>query len=276
MGEFNVTRSHVSSEARGIKVHIGLLGPLTVTDQCIPIDIPGEKLRAIIATLALTAGTTVSSFALLDELWGEQPPRSAANSLQGHIARLRRSLVQHSGREEMRKVIRTSGSGYMLALPPENIDASRFIADVELAGRLKARDPEKAIALLTRALDTWRGPALLDTGHGMICRTAAARLEDTRLMARELLIEAKLALGGHYEVVSELEQLLARHPLRERLCEQLMIALYRSGRQADAIGTFHRVRQRLSAELGLEPGPGLQNTMAEILRQGPSLLHKVG
>ncbi|MGW5851298.1 AfsR/SARP family transcriptional regulator [Streptomyces sp. NPDC055254] len=164
----------------------------------------------------------------------------------------------------------------MLVLPPENIDASRFILDVELASRVRAREPERAIALLTGALEMWRGPALLDTGHGMICRTAAARLEETRLMARELLIEAKLALGGHYEVVSELEQLLSRHPLRERLCEQLMIALYRCGRQADAIGTFHRVRQRLSADFGLEPGPVLQKTMAEILRQGPSLLHQVG
>ncbi len=184
--------------------------------------------------------------------------------------------MQHSGKEELRNVIRTSGSGYMLMLPPENIDALRFIVDVELASRMKARDPEKAIVLLTDALGSWRGPALLDTGHGIICRTAAARLEETRLMARELLIEAKLALGGHYEVVSELEQLLSRHPLRERLCEQLMIALYRCGRQAEAIGTFHRVRQRLSAELGLEPGPGLQKTMAEILRHGPSLLHQVG
>ncbi|MCD9904418.1 AfsR/SARP family transcriptional regulator [Streptomyces sp. MT29] len=257
-------------------MRIGLLGPLTVTDQRIPIGIPGEKLRAIIATLALASGMTVSSSTLLDELWGEQPPRSAANSLQGHIARLRRALVQHSGKEESRNVIRTSGSGYMLVLPPENIDASRFILNVEMASRVKACEPEKAIVLLSNALDTWRGPALLDTGHGMICRTAAARLEETRLMARELLVEAKLSLGGHYEVVSELEQLLSRHPLRERLCEQLMIALYRCGRQADAIGTFHRVRQRLSADLGLEPGPGLQRTMSEILRHGPSLLHEVG
>ncbi|MBB1245176.1 AfsR/SARP family transcriptional regulator [Streptomyces durbertensis] len=255
-------------------MQIGLLGPLAVTDQSVPIAIPGEKLRAVIATLALTPGVTVSSFDLLDELWGERLPRSAANSLQGHIARLRRTLVQHSGKEEMRQVIRTSGPGYLLAVPPESIDASRFVADVERAGRMSAREPEKTIVLLTEALATWRGPALLDTGHGMICRTAAARLEETRLLARELLIDAKLALGGHYEVVSELEQLLSRHPLRERLCEQLMIALYRSGRQADALGTYHRLRQRLSAELGLEPGPGLQGTLAEILRHGADLLHE--
>lgn len=232
------------------------------------------KLKAILATLALSPGVTVSCSDLLDELWGECPPRSAANSLQGHIARLRRTLVKQSGKEGMRDVIQTSGPGYMLALPPENIDASRFVTGVKLAGRTWADRPAEAIALLTRALDTWRGPALLDTGHGMICRTAAARLEETRLLAREILIDARLVLGDHHEVIPELEQLLSRNPLRERLCGQLMIALYRSGRQADAISTFHRLRHRLSTELGLEPGPDLQNTMAEILRQEKSLQYK--
>ncbi|WP_424217662.1 AfsR/SARP family transcriptional regulator (plasmid) [Streptomyces sp. BI20] len=256
-------------------MEIGILGPLQVFDQHIEIEIPGEKLRAIVATLALSPGITVSSFDLLDELWGEQPPRSAMNSLQGHIARLRRVLVRQSGKEETRDVIRTTGSGYVLTLPPENVDASRFGTAVERARREGPREPAAALTHLTRALAAWRGPALLDTGHGMICRTAAARLEETRLLARELAVDARLALGRHAETVSELEHLLARHPLRERLCEQLMIALYRSGRQADAISTFHRVRHRLSAELGLEPGPALRDTLAEILRQEESLRHKV-
>ncbi|GGQ49065.1 BTAD domain-containing putative transcriptional regulator [Streptomyces mutabilis] len=255
-------------------MQIEILGPLRVSSQGVLIDIPGEKLRAIVATLALSPGVTVSTSDLLDELWGERPPRSAVNSLQGHIARLRRALVTQSGEEEMRHVIKTSGSGYMLALSPRDVDASRFVADVKLAGRKSATEPMEAIALLTRALGAWRGPALLDTGHGMICRTAAAHLEETRLMARELMIDARLALGAHHETIPELEQLMSRHPLRERLCEQLMLALYRSGRQAEAISTFHRVRHRLSTELGLEPGPGLRNTLAEILRQEESLLHE--
>ncbi|MEU9857873.1 AfsR/SARP family transcriptional regulator [Streptomyces sp. NPDC047974] len=255
-------------------MQIEILGPLRVSSQGVRIDIPGEKLRAIVATLSLSPGVTVSTSDLLDELWGERPPRSAVNSLQGHIARLRRALVTRSGREDMRHVIRTSGSGYLLALSSQDVDASRFVADVRLAGRKSVTDPAGTISLLGRALDGWRGPALLDTGHGMICRTAAAHLEETRLLAREIVIDARLALGAHHEAVPELEQLLSRHPLRERLCEQLMLALYRSGRQAEAISTFHRVRHRLSAELGLEPGPGLRNTLAEILRQEESLLHK--
>ncbi|MEU2506617.1 AfsR/SARP family transcriptional regulator [Streptomyces sp. NPDC007863] len=253
-------------------MEIGVLGPLAVLDGGVPIDIPGEKVRAIMATLALSPGVTVSSFDLLGELWGERPPRSAANSLQGHVARLRRALVQHSGKETMRGLIRTSGTGYMLALSPACVDASRFVADVELAGRLRGSDPGKVVTVLAEALATWRGPALLDTGHGMICRTAAARLEETRLMARELVIDARLALGAHHEAVPELEELLSRHPLRERLCEQLMTALYRCGRQADAISTFHRLRHRLTAELGLEPSPALQGTLAAILRQEAALL----
>ncbi|MEV6650771.1 AfsR/SARP family transcriptional regulator [Streptomyces sp. NPDC051219] len=242
----------------------------------VPIAIPGEKLRAIVATLSLSPGTTVPVYDLLDELWGERPPRSAANSLQGHIARLRRTLVRQSGREEIRDFIRTFGSGYMLALPPEDIDATRFTSVVETAGRRVAHHPAEVIASLKHALAMWHGPALLDTGHGMICRTASARLEETRLIAQELLIDARLALGGHHETVPEIEQLLSRHPLRERFCEQLMIALYRSGRQADALNTYRRVRHRLAAELGLEPGPGMQNTLAEILRQESSLLQQAG
>jgi SARP family transcriptional regulator, regulator of embCAB operon len=257
-------------------MRVEILGPIGVTDHGVPVEIQGEKLRAILATLALSPGETVSVTDLLDELWGEHPPRSAANSLQGHVSRLRRSLAQQSGREAMRNVIVTLGSGYMLVLPPENIDASRFTAAVESAARKGVHEAAEVISILTDALAAWCGPALLDAGSGMICRTAAARLEETRLMARELIIDAKLTLGAHHETVPELEQLLSRHPLRERLCEQLMIALYRSGRQADAIATFHRMRHRLSLELGLEPGPGLQNVMAGILRHEESLLHRAG
>jgi DNA-binding SARP family transcriptional activator len=256
-------------------VNIRMLGPLEVIDHAIPIQIPGEKLRTIVAALALSPRMAVSVSDLLDELWGENPPRSAANSLQGHVSRLRRALARQSGKETMRDVIRTSGPGYLLTVPPEDVDAARFVANVERAARRSVDEPAATIAELTAALGTWRGPALLDTGHGMICRTAAVRLEETRLMARELIIDAKLALGAHQEAVPELEQLLSRHPLRERLCEQLMVALYRSGRQADAISAFHRVRHRLAAELGLEPGPSLRNTMVEILHQEASLLRRV-
>ncbi|MCF6521804.1 BTAD domain-containing putative transcriptional regulator [Streptomyces sp. JJ36] len=251
---------------------IDILGPLRIRHGDVSVDVPGEKLRAIIATLALSPGEVVSGAKLLDELWGENPPRTAANTLQGHIARLRRTLVQQTRSPYAREAIRTSSSGYILDVDAENIDALRFTQIVEHVGVRVRTDPERSIEQLTGALRMWRGAALSDAGQGIACRTACAHLEEMKLIARELLIEAKSALGLHREVVPELEQLLTRYPLRERFCEQLMLALYRSGRQADAISAYHRVRRQLSDDLGLEPGPGMQARLSEILRQEPSLL----
>ncbi|CAM3197706.1 hypothetical protein HMPREF1486_00759 [Streptomyces sp. HPH0547] len=251
---------------------IEILGPLRIRHGEGSVQVPGEKLRAIVATLALSPGAVVPGEKLLDELWGENPPRTAANTLQGHIARLRRTLVQQTRSPYARELIRTSSSGYILDLDAENIDAVRFTRIVEHLGSRVRTDPEACIPQLTGALRMWRGAALSDAGQGIACRTAAAHLEEMRLIARELLIEARSALGQHREVVPELEQLLTRYPLRERFCEQLMLALYRCGRQADAIGAYHRVRRQLSDDLGLEPGPGMQARLSEILRQEPSLM----
>ncbi|MFG3257422.1 BTAD domain-containing putative transcriptional regulator [Streptomyces sp. NPDC048172] len=253
-------------------MQISVLGPLQLVEQGVPVKVPGEKLRAIVASLSLTPGTPVLAGDLLDELWGERPPRTAENSLQSHIARLRRVLAEQTGKPATRDLVRTTHSGYLLAVAPEDVDAFRFTQAVERAGSCLAGDPERSIETLTGAFAEWRGPALLDAGGGMICRMAYVRLEETRLIARELLVEARLKLGQHQRTVPELEQLLTRHPLRERFCEQLMTALYRSGRQADAINTYHRVRRHLSAELGIEPGPGMRNTLKEVLLQKETLL----
>ena len=251
---------------------IEILGPLRIRHGEVSVNVPGKKLRAIIATLALSPGEVVSGAKLLDELWGENPPRTAANTLQGHIARLRRTLVQQTKSQYARDVIRTSSSGYILDVDAENVDALRFTHIVKHVGTRVQSDPEWSIAQLNSALRMWRGVALSDVGHGITCKMAGAHLEGMKLIARELLIEAKAALGLHREVVPELEQLLARYPLRERFCEQLMLALYRSGRQADAISVYHQVRRQLSEDLGLEPGPGMRARLSEILRQEPSLL----
>lgn len=252
---------------------IEVLGPMRVTYGDAEIEMPGAKPRAIFATLALHPGEVISAAVLLDELWGDNPPRTAANSLQGHVARLRRSLAQQTHSTHPRDLLRTSGSGYMLDIDKENVDALRFSRIVQQVGTHTVRqDPERAITLLDEALRMWRGPALADTGQGLTCLTACAHLTETKLIARDLLIEAKLALGLHREVVPQLEQLLAQYPLRERLCEQLMLALYRSGRQADAINVYYRVRQQLREDLGLEPGPGMRGRLAEILQQEPSLM----
>ncbi|NEE37477.1 AfsR/SARP family transcriptional regulator [Streptomyces sp. SID7982] len=252
---------------------IEVLGPMHVFHDGTEIEIPGAKPRTIIASLALHPGEVISAADLLDELWGASPPRSAGNSLQGHVARLRRSLAQQTNRARARDVLRTFGSGYLLDIDADSVDAHRFTRIVqEVGSRTIHQDPKHAIDRLTEALRMWRGPALADTGQGISCQTACAHLNETRLMARDLLIEAQLALGLHREVVPQLEQLLTRHPLRERFCEQLMLALYRSGRQADAINVYYRVRERLSQELGLEPGPGMRNRLTEILQQEPSLI----
>lgn len=251
---------------------IEVLGPLRIRCGDGFVHISGEKLRALVATLALSPGEVVSGTTLLDELWGQAPPRTAANTLHGHVARLRRTLAQQTGDVRAQEAVQTSSAGYMLDIPPENVDSVRFVRIVEQAGLTVRSDPGGTVRRLEGALRMWHGVALPDVGSGLVCSMASVHLEGMKAVARELLVEAKLELGLHREVVPELEQLLARYPLRERFGEQLMLALYRSGRQADAIGVYYRVRDRLDDDLGLDPGPGMRARLAEILRQEPSLL----
>ncbi|MEU6673233.1 AfsR/SARP family transcriptional regulator [Streptomyces sp. NPDC046925] len=253
-------------------MQIRLLGPIQLIEENVPIVLPGEKLRTIMAALALTPGTPVLAVDLLDELWGDKLPKTAGNSLQSHVARLRRILAQQTGKPSTRALVRTSHSGYVLNVDPADVDALWFTRAVDLASRHMGVDHELAVKLLGDAFAVWRGPALLDAGDGMICRIAYARLEETRLIGRELFIEAHLRLGRHQQVVPELEQLLTQHPLRERFCEQLMTALYRSGRQADAISAYRRVQHNLATELGIDPGPGMQRKFREVLQQEENLL----
>lgn len=250
-----------------MKIH--LLGSIEIADEHITLKLPGEKLRAIVAILALTPNRPVSRNDLIDELWGEAPPRNAENSLHGHIARLRRILAARSGRDSLRDLIGTSNFGYVLTLPEADVDASRFCDLVRRASVLHESDPAGAVTLLTEALGLWRGPALLDAGHGILCRMAYTRLTEIRLTAFEQLFDARFALGMHRSVITELEQLHAQYPLREQFCEQLITALYWSGRQAEALDAYHRTRQRLSQGLGLEPGQALRRRYHEILRQEP-------
>ncbi|NJQ13682.1 AfsR/SARP family transcriptional regulator [Streptomyces bohaiensis] len=251
---------------------INLLGPMEVTDDGVQLRIPGEKLRAVLAALALSVRRSVSRSELIDELWGETPPNSAGNSLHGHIARLRRVLVAHGGRSELRDVIRTSPTGYVLDLAPENVDVSRLFRLVARADAAAAHDPRTAVDLLNEALALWRGPALVDAGNGMICQVAYTQLEEVRLGAYERLFDIRLRLDQARAVIPDLELLHARYPLHERFCEQLITALYLSGRQADALNTYHRTRDYLSQHLGLQPGHGLRDRVQDILRQAPHLI----
>lgn len=251
---------------------IRILGPLDVSDGDVRIRIPGEKLRAIVAVLALSAGRTVSRNDLIDELWGEEPPRNAENSLHGHIARLRRVLALHSGKPGLRAIIETSPSGYALISPEVEVDAARFEGLVQRAESLGDAALEKSAELLTTATGLWRGPALVDTGQGAICRMAYSRLQQTRIAASEGLFDIRLKLNQHHSLIRDLEQMHAMYPFHERFCAQLITALYRSGRQADALDAYSQMVERLSRSLGLDPGRDLQSKFYGILRQDPALL----
>ncbi|MEU7476311.1 AfsR/SARP family transcriptional regulator [Lentzea sp. NPDC042327] len=251
---------------------ISILGPLELSEDGVKFRVPGEKLRALVAALALCAGRPATKEQLIDELWPDSPPRNAANSLQGHVARLRKILGEETGRESLRDIVQTSDAGYALALAPQDIDGLKFCEMVNQVGLRPDMDSLNVIAVLTEALSLWRGPALIDTGHGRISRLAYARLAETKLNAYERLFDAQLALGENRALITELEQLHQQHPLRERFCGQLMTALYQAGRQAEALDLYHQLRQRLAVDLGLEPSQALRDKFHGILQQDPALL----
>jgi DNA-binding SARP family transcriptional activator/ABC-type branched-subunit amino acid transport system substrate-binding protein/streptogramin lyase len=250
-----------------------ILGPLEVSDEGRQVEIGGHKQRALLASLLLHANEVVSLDRLIDELWGETPPPTAAKTLQAQVSRLRRSL---NGDEDpaahMRGPLETRGHGYVLKVEPGQVDADRFQGLLEEARRARAEGkPEEAAEELRRALALWRGPALADFTYESFAQVEIARLDELQLTALEERIDADLALGRHAELIGELEALVARHPLRERLRGQLMLALYRSDRQAEALHVYQEFRLALAEELGLEPSQGLQRLERQILEQDPEL-----
>lgn len=248
-------------------MQIAILGPLTVMGNS-RFAVGGTKIRAILALLALNVGCVVSCHELTEELWGDHPPRTTVNTLQAHIARLRR-LLEDAGRPD---ALRTVNQGYMLNLDTDAIDAERFHRLASAGAQLIADHPQAAVEQLEHALRLWHGPALLDAGPGARCRSAALWLNDSRVAVYENLMAARLALGQERAVASELESLAAQHPLREGVHDLLMLALYRADRQADAIEVFHRLRHRLGDELGLQPGVQVQRRYRAILIQDPALI----
>ncbi len=248
-----------------------ILGPLEALDGGQQVPLGGSKLRAVLALLLLHRGETHSSDRLIDELWGEAPPATAAKTLQVHVSRLRKALATGAGGGGADVVV-TSPHGYGLEIDPEQVDAHRFERLLE-EGRseLAAHRPSQALAVLEQALTLWRGPVLADLSYEAFAQAEIARLEDLRVACLEQLIEAKLALGRHVEVVGQLETLIVDHPYRERLRAQLMIALYRSDRQADALQAYQDARRKLVEELGIEPGERLRELEGAILAQDAAL-----
>jgi DNA-binding SARP family transcriptional activator len=247
-----------------------ILGPLEALAEGQQVPLGGSKLRAVLALLLLHRGETLSSDRLIDELWGEEPPATAAKTLQVHVSRLRKALAGGSG--DAAEVVVTSPHGYGLEVDPEQVDAHRFERLLaEGRGELAAHRPGQALSVLEEALALWRGPVLADLSYEAFAQAEIARLEDLRVAALEQLIEAKLALGGHAEVVGQLETLIVEHPYRERLRAQLMLALYRSDRQADALQAYQDARHKLVEELGIEPGGRLRELEGAILAQDAAL-----
>ena len=245
-------------------MEFGILGPLEVRHGDRLVHIEGAKERALLAFLLLHAGEPVSADRLIDELWGESPPLTAKKSVQVRVARLRRAI----GRD----VVLTRGDAYVVRVQPNELDLRRFEQLVsEGADALAAADSATAVARLDSALAVWRGPPLADFRYDSFAQAAIGRLEELRVHALELRIQAQLDLGRHARVIGELEELVEVHPFRERLRGQLMLALYRDGRQSEALDFFRRTRDELLAELGIEPGRMLQQLQQGILRQDASL-----
>jgi DNA-binding SARP family transcriptional activator len=231
------------------------------------VPLGGNRERALLARLLISAGQVVASDRLVDDLWDSDPADGSLASLQVYVSRLRRALRQAGAAE----LLVTQNPGYVLRVEPGSVDAGRFERLVaEGRRRLAAGDPEAA-DILRRATDLWRGPALVEVRDMPFARAEAARLDEGRLAAIETRIEADLAAGRHAELSGELAALVDAHPLRERLWALRMLALYRAGRQADALRAYQELRKLLADELGLDPNPELARLEAEILRHDPSL-----
>ena len=240
---------------------VRVLGPFEVVEDGRDLTPARPKQRALLALLLLRRGDVVGTDELIEALWGPEPPETAAKALHGHVSALRKLLGAEA--------IETRPPGYALRLRPERSDLGRF--DALVAEARREADPDSRAELLRRALALFRGEPLSDFRYEDFARAETDRLEGLRLGALEECIDAELELGRHSELVAELERLVTANPLRERLRGELMLALYRSGRQADALQVYQEGRRLLADELALEPGPALKRLEHQILSQDPAL-----
>ena len=252
-------------------MEFGLFGPLVVRRDGRELPLGGPKQRAVLAILLLRRGATVPADVLVDEIWGETAPPTARNALQGYVFQLRKTLEPDVARGEPHRVLVSDGAGYRLVAADDEVDARRFELLLAEARPLVRVSPARAVALLDEALDLWRGPPLADLAFEQFAQPEIQRLEELRLAAEEVRFEALLADGRHADVVGELEAAVARHPTRERLQEHLLLALYRSGRQADALEAYARAREHLLEQLGVDPGEDLKRLHLAILNQDAAL-----
>ena len=245
-------------------MEVRLFGELEAVAAGVPVPVRGAKQRALLALLALQRGQPVSADRLIDVLWGDGQAANPANALQAQIGQLRRTLGPAA--------ILTTEVGYALAAGPDDVDVVRFEQLIAKGQRLAADgEMEPASAALGEALRLRRGEPLAEFTYAGFFDAERAHLDELTLVAIESRAGADLGLGRHGELAGELEALCREYPLRERLCELLILALYRSGRQAEALRAYTEIRDRLVGELGIDPGPALRELQARILAQDPSL-----
>jgi DNA-binding SARP family transcriptional activator len=235
----------------------------------------GKFQRRLLAALLVNTGRLVMANSLVDELWAGDSPGNAENALQAHVSRLRRKLAKaEPGRLTPRVV--SLPSGYRLITKPDEVDAEQFTSEINYIRAQPGLDPQETIQRLRDALSLWRGPAFGGDLGGFICQAAAIRCEELRSSALEMLYDTELGIGRHAQVIAELSELVESESVNEKLCAQLMVALYRSGRQTDALAFYRRIRTRLADELGIVPSPTLRNCELAILSHDPKLQNRVG
>ncbi|MFI5807643.1 BTAD domain-containing putative transcriptional regulator [Streptomyces sp. NPDC051561] len=254
---------------------VKVLGPLTVDEQGISIVPTAAKPRQILALLAMQSDHVVTVPTLMEEIWGEHIPRSAATTLQTYVLQLRRKLaaaLEGGPGRQAKDVLVTRHGGYLLQVQPGVVDLQEF-EQLKASGRSahESGDHRAASDLLGRALGLWQGPALVDVRIGGVLELEVLRLEEDRMAALELRLDSDLRLGRHTEIVPELRVLMARHPMHESFCSQLMTALHRSGSAWRALEEYQRLRDTLVDELGLEPSARIQRLHQAILNADPNL-----
>lgn len=267
--------TEVSSQYGGKSVEIQVLGPLSAEVNGGTVVPTAAKPRQILSLLALYPGRVMPVSMLMEEIWGTQPPQSALTTLQTYILQLRRHLGTAMGPDALgtaKDVLATRHGGYLLQIPPESVDIYQY-EQLIAQGRAAFEGGEDQVAAdcFRRALDLWRGPALVDVRVGPILEIEVLRLEESRLGTIERRIDVDLRLGRHAELISELTELTARYPQHEGLHSQAMVALYRSGRQGAALDVYRRLRARLVEELGVEPSPQVRRLHQAMLSVDPQL-----
>jgi len=253
-----------------VSIQVSILGMVELASGHRHKELRGRQQRALLIALAVGENRLVPTESLIAELWGEDPPQQAPNALQAHISRLRRVLAKldPGGGDRLRSV----SSGYLLRLREHDVfDVRKFTSTVSALRSRRDISLEETSIRLRELFNMWRGPTFGGPVGGPICQAAAARLEETRLAALELYFDTELKLGHHAGIIAELSEALESDPLNERLCEQLMVALYRAGRQTDALSTYYRMRSRLDDDLGVEPSPTLRMFEQAILEHDSML-----